>query len=120
MIYGQRPRVCGRYKCRLLQDTEAGVIPLGEALIKVETAHDLLSKVTAAKPPEMSLHDAKALAGVHSATRSPYLESGIGNLLPLKLLVTSLIYYLDKHFRNSREGKMLGSQIVGNEIQDGR
>jgi hypothetical protein len=118
-IYGQRPRVCSRYKCQLLQDTEAGQVSLPEAVAKVAIAKELLDEVEAVLPRGMSLTEAKALAGSEPpGTGAAETAVGARDLLALKLRVTGLMHYLDKNFRNSKEGKILGSTLIGSEIQE--
>src|SRR5690606_5789496 len=61
-VYQERPRVCGRYKCQLLQDFEAGVTPMAEAASKVAEARRLVRELQGALPAGTTLHQARRLA----------------------------------------------------------
>ena len=103
-IYGDRPRVCGRYKCQLLQDVEGGVLALDDARRKVVTAKQLAERFLAAAPPGTTLPGARAYAAEPAGPAS-------GDLEP-RLHATALQLYLDKHFRNSRDGPLLHATVV--------
>lgn len=109
-IYLDRPRVCSRYKCQLLQDVEAGEIPLEQAMTKVGIGRTLFFRAVEALPRGMSLSEGRALVARDLSTPSARDEAATPpGLETAKLHVTALMIYLDKHFRNDREGKMLGS-----------
>ena len=50
-IYGNRPRVSGRYRCQILQDLEASETSFNEAVGRVGTAKGLVEQVQAVMPP---------------------------------------------------------------------
>lgn len=108
-IFGQRPRVCSRYQCQLLQDFRAGEVPFEAATKKVTIASDLLRSVRNFMPRGMSLHDACALM---DAKVKPSTAMSEGALAQLRLRVIALEVYLDRNFRASRDGQMLGEKPV--------
>lgn len=117
-IYESRPRVCSRYKCQLLQNLEAGAIELDEALDKVSTAKSLRRQVEAVMPEGMTLPQARELgrasmvAGADDAT-----APGDKRLV---LQTAALELYLDKHFRNERDGRAFDLTLVGEEMDEPR
>lgn len=93
-IYGSRPRVCGAYACRLLEQVRGGR-SLDSALPLVAEARRLGCELEAVLPPGMSL---------------PAIRAGLseGSLpAPLQLRAFALTHYLDRHFRNRNEGPIL-------------
>ena len=102
-IYPDRPRVCGRYKCQLLDDVEAGSTSLGIALEKVRVAKQLVKNAEELVPDGLTLPEARMLAlepaDHHSEPRDI--------TMPGRLAIAALCLYLDKHFMNSREGRLL-------------
>lgn len=115
-IYESRPRVCARYKCQLLLDVEAGATKFGDAVAKVATAKDLVRRAQDLMAEGMTLPMARTLGQKDPAAVPEAQERGVN--MPLKLAITSLSLYLDKHFRNSREGKLLLFEVVGDEQPD--
>lgn len=103
-IYDQRPRVCGRYKCQLLQDLESGDKSFDEAVSLVASARAQLAKLRLAMPRTMSVRNAVALAKGGSP---PAMDLSKRQVTDLKLQATALELYLDKHFRNERDGRSL-------------
>lgn len=103
-IYLQRPKVCGRYRCRLLQDVEAGRVPLTQAMAKVKTATDLLAKALAHLPPGAALVEGRRelLPKAEACSGSP----------EARLHLTALTTYLDRHFRHAAEGRLLKTSAV--------
>lgn len=97
-IYEQRPRVCARYKCQLLQDVESGEASSARALETVAEAHRLLAEVRMLAPAR-DYQDIR-----EQALRADGDEA---DSVHLRLRVTALDYYLDKHFRNDRDRKSL-------------
>src|ERR1043165_4767905 len=60
-IYKDRPKVCGRYKCQLLESVEAGLTDLGSALAKIRSAQGLVEEVNSVMPIGMTLPEAREL-----------------------------------------------------------
>jgi hypothetical protein len=110
-IYGNRPRVCGRYKCQLLQDLEAGAVGLDDALGKVGIAKALRREAEAAMPPGMTLPQARKLAHTSLADRANVATAGEDMQLVLRTAALNL--YLDRHFRNSRDGRAYDVTVLG-------
>ena len=106
-IYGNRPRVCGRYRCNLLQEFEAGSISLSDALERVKTAKALSAQVQASMPDGISLPQARAMRTARPEDSKQDNELSYGGRMELKLRTTALDLYLDKYFRNSRDTHML-------------
>lgn len=107
-IFPSRPRVCGEYRCQLLIDKEAGSIDLPDALQIVARAHELL------RSAEVAIGDGT----VSEARRSVQHEAGIATSdqeepqaakekrVRERLSVLALDVFLDRHFRNKRDGRM--------------
>lgn len=113
-IYENRPKVCGRYKCQLLENVEAGATELESAIVKVRAAKRLVEQVDSVMPGGLSLPEAREL--VREAPSTEAAAIGLdGKNMPLKLAITALSFYLDKHFRNSREGRILSLEPVAGE-----
>lgn len=115
-IYPSRPRVCARYKCQLLLDVEADATKFDDAVTKVATAKDLVRRVQEFMPDSMTLPMARTLSQGDSSAIPDAPERSV--MMPLKLAITSLSHYLDKHFRNAREGSLLSVELVGDEQPD--
>ncbi len=105
-IYGSRPRVCARYKCQLLQDLESGAVPLDEAEAKVRLARELLAKVESAMPQDMTIHDTKAIALASVPATGAGAAESVRQSMRLKLHATALYLFMDRHFRNSKDGQL--------------
>lgn len=110
-IYGDRPKVCSRYKCQLLQDLEAGAVTLDAAIGKVGTAKELVRQAETLMPEGITLPGARALS--QQAPDAATDLSGRAGGMALRLAITALSLYIDKHFKNSREGKLLSLEPVG-------
>lgn len=102
-IYGSRPKVCSRYKCQLLLDVESSAVPLDEALAHVRSAKDLLRQLKDVAPTGMSLRDTRLLA-LNVPTDGPEPTGRTRMLVKLRSIAFQL--YLDRVFRNSRDGKL--------------
>ena len=96
-IYASRPRVCAAYACQLLEDVRGGR-DLASALPVVAEARRLASELHAVLPPGANLPAARAML---TAGTSPAAT---------RLLTFALDTYLDRHFRNGREGPILKSE----------
>lgn len=99
-IYPDRPRVCGRYRCGLLQRLEAGDIAFPEALEVVTTARALVDALRSLMPAGMTLPQARAVA------RKPAEDVGREDM-PLRLAATTLMYYTNGNFRKPDEESWL-------------
>lgn len=110
-IYTNRPKVCGRYQCRQLDEVSRGDTALESALDKVRTAKSLYQAAVDLLPPGTSLPDARSSIAEPAATTagSPDYEQE----MQLRLAITTLSVYLDRNFRNSSEGNMLTMTAVG-------
>lgn len=102
-IYTERPRVCARYACRLLQEVRGGERSLAGALPLVAEARRLAGEVSAALKPGQSLPAARGLLADPAAPADTAL---------LRLRSAALAHYLDLHFRNAREGPWLTAEPV--------
>jgi hypothetical protein len=120
-IYGNRPRVCGRYRCNLLQRLDAGELSLEEARATVATAKSLIDDLKRLMPEGMTLPEARAL--VLQPPPEPHQPTGNhGSSMRLRLAATAVSVYIDRHFRNAREGKLLRLNRVEdqrNTVSDG-
>lgn len=94
-VYRDRPRVCGRYKCQMLQNVEAGKTPVSEAIEKVSEAKRLLGELQSILPNGMSCQQARRLA--QGAPSDGFVD--------VRLRATALDLFIDKFFRNSRDRK---------------
>lgn len=99
-IYGNRPRVCGRYRCGLLQKLEAGDVSFEAAAAKVDSAQGLVARVRDLAPPGMTLPHARALALAEP-------KGGETAQMHLRLAATAMVMYIDRNFRNEREGPLV-------------
>lgn len=110
-IYADRPKVCARYKCGLLDRLEAGTISLDEALEKVAEAKALVAQAATEMTSGMTLPAARAMStqpptpGLNPEARTDEMR--------LRLKIIALSLFLDKNFRNSREGKALSIEAIG-------
>lgn len=98
-IYADRPRVCARYRCQLLQGLDEGKTEIVGALVHIRTAMALLKDVRAVLPAGMSYGDAQRLTN-GPAGAAVDLQGGDREL---RLRTARLELYLDKHFRNSKD-----------------
>jgi Fe-S-cluster containining protein len=102
-IYEERPRVCSRYRCRLLQEVESATVALDEATLKVRTARQLFENVKSLMPAGMTVPQARAMCrGDQVSAVDPHL----------RLQLMALMRYLDLHFRHSEEGPVLHEEVL--------
>ena len=102
-IYEERPRVCSRYRCRLLQEVESAAVSLDEATLKVRTARQLFENVKSLMPAGMTVPQARAMCrGDQVSAVDPHL----------RLQLMALMRYLDLHFRHSEEGPVLHEEVL--------
>ncbi len=83
-----RPRVCGDYRCSLLNKLLAGEISLAQGLQIVGRAHDLLAEVSAHLPPGLTF----------AHFRPEEAPVGPGDDPGRLLAIVKLARYLQKHF----------------------
>jgi len=111
-IYADRPKVCARYKCGLLERLEAGSTSFDAALATVAGAKELVDRAQSAMPDGMTIPAARALSneppttGVNAGERTSEMR--------LRLAMMALNLFLDKHFKNDREGKQLSFETIAN------
>ena len=116
-IYGDRPKVCARYKCQLLQEVESGREPLQDALEKVRVATGLVSNAQAAMPSGTTLPEARKEA-IGDQTPGLQGEMSVSDRMQLKLRTIALNLYLDKYFRNDRDKKALELTLVERRLAE--
>lgn len=96
-IYGARPRVCAAYACRLLEGVREGR-SLGSALEVVAEAHRLAGRLSATLAPGETFPEVRA----HSFDQ--------GRSAAMQLNSLAFTHFLDRHFRNRKEGPVLASE----------
>ena len=109
-IYADRPKVCARYKCGLLDRFEAGEVTLAAAIAIVGDAKELVDRVQAVMPEGMTIPAARALCDAPPTTAGDAGERASG--MRMRLVITALNLFLDKNFKNTREGKFLSLETV--------
>jgi Fe-S-cluster containining protein len=97
-IFGQRPRVCSRFMCKVLVDLREDKLTFDEALDHVREARRLYAEMLAIKPDYLTLRDVTVMVRNNLATPGlrPVLEKG-----------QDLQRYLDAHFRKPNDQKMI-------------
>lgn len=105
-IFPKRPRVCGEYRCQLLIDKEAGSIDLASALQIVEQAHALLRSVqeTVSEGTVPEARERALNPDMGAGAQEP--QGAREQLMKERLSVMALDMFLDRHFRNDRDGRM--------------
>jgi len=106
-IYGDRPRVCGKYRCKLLRELEVGSVTFAEATARVANAKQLVNSVEEAAGPDVTLPQMRALALQEIAQTSGPSKR---RAMRIKLSAVALALYLDKYFRNDRDGTIIKYQ----------
>lgn len=101
-IYPDRPRVCGRYRCKLLSDVEDGKLASVAALEVVATAREAGERALSHLPSGETLASSRR----RLLKEVPELPS------VARLHLTALLAYLDRHFRSASDGRLLGTQSV--------
>lgn len=61
-VFGQRPRVCSRFKCKVLVDFEEQRLTFAEAAAHVRSARELYANMLAILPDYLSIYNAKLMA----------------------------------------------------------
>ncbi|HJU76527.1 MAG TPA: YkgJ family cysteine cluster protein [Sphingomicrobium sp.] len=113
-IYSNRPKVCARYQCQLLDDVQQANVSLDAALEHVRVAKRMCDDVRALLPPGMNFPQARRL--LHEP---PSAEAAAGRSaeMRLRLALTTLCLYLDKHFKHSKESKLLTMTSVDQDME---
>jgi Fe-S-cluster containining protein len=114
-IYANRPKVCARYQCQLLDDLQQANISLDTALEHVRVAKRMCDDVRSLLPAGMNLPEARRL--LHEPPGALPDVSGRSAEMPLRLALTTLCLYLDKHFKHSRESKLLTMTSVDQDME---
>lgn len=115
-IYADRPKVCARYKCGLLEKVEAGSTSLDAALATVASAKQFVLRALLTMPAGMTIPAARALS---RAPPIATVEAGARTAdMQLRLAMTALSLFLDKFFKNSREGKLLTLETIADRRPD--
>ena len=104
-IYSKRPKVCARYVCQLLEDVREGSTPLDVAVTHVRVAKQLYEDVRALLPASMTIPEARQMSRRPIGASPLALDRSVE--AELRLAVTALCIYLDKHFMHSKEAKLL-------------
>lgn len=115
-IYVDRPMVCDRYKCALLKRLEAGSIDFEAAAATVVGAKQLFNQVQSVLPEGMTIPMVRSICDASSTTSVE--TSDRTSQMRLKLALTALTLFLDRHFRNSREGPALTLETLGEARPD--
>jgi hypothetical protein len=115
-IYSNRPKVCARYQCQLLDDVQQANLPLEAALEHVRVAKRMCEDVRALLPPGMDFPTARQL--LHEPPGALPAVTDRSAEMPLRLALTTLCLYLDKHFKHSRESKLLTLTTVDQEMDN--
>ena len=109
-IYGERPKVCRRYKCALLNGLEAGLIGFDAAATTVAGARQLFDQVHSLLPEGMTIPMARAMCEAPPTTK---VDAGDrSSEMPLRLAITALSLFLDRHFRKHSEGMLLTLETI--------
>lgn len=115
-IYSKRPKVCARYQCQLLDDVRQANVSLEAALEHVRVAKRMCDDVRALLPPGMSVPEARRL--LHEPPGALPDGSDRSGEMPLRLALTTLCLYLDKHFKHDRESKLLTQTSVDQDMDN--
>ncbi|MEO5809583.1 MAG: YkgJ family cysteine cluster protein, partial [Sphingomicrobium sp.] len=92
-IYGERPSVCAGYKCQLLIDLGSERVSLDDALAKVAVARSMFDAFAADKLAPQPATAVEAGARI--------------------LRLTALRLYLDKHFVNADDARLVSQSVIG-------
>lgn len=114
-IYASRPRVCGRYACQLLDGVRDGEVAMPTAIKHVRTAKRMYEDVLTMLPPGTSFPQGRQLL-VHAPDPGQSDQDRAGEMR-LRLALTALCLYLDKHFKNSRESRLLTMTPADEELE---
>jgi hypothetical protein len=114
-IYTSRPKVCGRYACQLLDDVREGKLALATALDHVRKAKRMYEDVLAMLPPGTSFPEARLL--LKRAPDPTQSNEQRSTEMQLRLALTALCVYLDKHFKHWRESRLLTMTAANEELE---
>jgi Fe-S-cluster containining protein len=116
-IYTSRPKVCGRYVCQLLDNVQQQKTSVEQGLERVLIAKELFSEVQGLLPPNMTFPEARLL--ITQPIDPGQSDQQRSRALQLRLALTKLCVYLDKHFKHWRESKLLMMKSVDQiELKD--
>ena len=107
--YGNRPKVCGRYVCQLLDDVNQGNLHIDDALAHVKKAREMYRRVETLLPPGMTMSEARLRLKEPLSSQSAEERD---MELRWRLELTVLCVYLDKHFKHWKESKFLTMRPV--------
>lgn len=114
-IYLERPKVCSRFQCALLERLNAGSIEFQAATAIVAEARKFTGSVVEHLPPGMTIPAARDLNEAREASSvaaDPPFE------MRLRLAITALSLFLDQHFRKSSEGPLLSLESIADDRPD--
>ena len=112
-IYEQRPRACVNYRCQQLKNLDAGLTDLDGALVHVRTAKAMLERLQASLPEALRHRSARSLLADETALAGELADVPERHRMELRLMLTALQLYFDKHFRGEKDEKALA--ILGLE-----
>lgn len=115
-IYEQRPRACVNYRCQQLKDLDAGITDLDGALVHVRAAKAMMEALQALLPEALRRHSARSLLADEATLARELSGLPQRQRMELRLMLTALQLYFDKHFRGDKEEKalaILGLEEVG-------
>ena len=91
-IYGERPKGCADYKCRLLNKLDTGNVMLNDALAIVDTAREM--------------------AAIYEQNRTSPTQLGTIVAAQHKLQQMAFYLHIDKHFLNPNENSLIMEESV--------
>ena len=115
-IYLDRPKVCSRFQCALLERLNAGSIEVQAATAIVAEARQLFGGVLTQSPDGMTIPMARAM---NEALPTTDIDADRrSSEMRLRLAITALSLFLDQHFRKSSEGPLLSLETIADVRQD--
>ena len=115
-IYGDRPKVCRRFKCALLKRVDDRSIEFDAAAAFVAEARRLFDHVRAHLPDGMTIAMARAINEASPTSHSDAI--GRSSAMRLRLAIMALSLFLDQHFRKPGEGNLLSLETIAEDKQD--
>ena len=115
-IYVDRPKVCSRFKCALLQRLEDGLVDFQDATVIVAEARRLFDDVHAQLPDGMTIPMARAMNEAPPTTNVDAI--GRSAEMRLKLAITALSLFLDRNLRKASEGPLLSLEAIADTRPD--
>ena len=115
-IYIDRPKVCSRYKCALLKRLDAGSVGFDAAATTVAEARRLFDNVHSLLPEGMTIPVARAM---YEAPPTTSFDADVrASEMRLRLAITALSLFLDRHFRKSSEQNLLAFEAIADQRPD--